>query len=778
MFRFISILICAFVACFPAVAKQYVANHSKIKIPYIQGQVSTDAELLEPQWQQATKVELNYVVRPFENTQPPVKTHALVFEDGQTLHVAFVAQDPNPQAINAFYRDRDKIWSDDLVGIKLDTFNDNRLAYQFFVNPLGIQIDAIENEMTGKESDSWDAIWQSKGKITAAGYQVEMAIPLRVLNFNEADGYKIWGAEFVRFYPRNDRYRISNTPTDRDNACTLCQLAEVEGFANATQGQNLAIIPTMVAGRSRSRKPQNTLQWDYEGNQDVGLDIKWGLTPEVSLLATFNPDFSQVEADAPQLSVNNTFALSFAEKRSFFLENADYFSSNIDLVYTRNISAPDYGSKVTGRIGQHTLGVFVANDATTSFVVPGNLGSKVASIAAQSTNMALRYRYDLTDDFSLGWVSTVREAESYHNYVGGLDIKYQITPQDTFKAQLIGSDTAYPDELYKDFCADDCTELSDLSEQVLRTVNRDSFADYMYRIDYRHDQRDWFVRTAHLRRGGDFRADLGFQSKVDRNTDILGAGYIWYNQDSWWNRLEVSGDYDINHDDNGDLLEVERELYLKVLGNYQSLLRFGAIKRKRVGQRQYAGDMLDLTDANLLRIADNTTLFSENKLSLNFRMRPSAYLKFGIIARIGDEIDFANNRLGQQVFLKPDIKWSIGKNVQLELKHTYSNLDVEGQHLFTANLSDARLTYQFDQRQFLRLIAIYSDIERNQANYHEQVDANRKKLGVQLLYSYKLNPLTKFFAGYSDAAIDRDDLASLTKSEQSIFMKFSYAWLQ
>ena len=160
-------------------------DFAQLDIPNLAGEIKVDGELDDIQWQHAKEMELNYVTHPFENTRPPVTTQVKIFENGDTLYLAFIAQDPRVEHISAFYRDRDGIWNDDLVGIKLDTFNDSRLAYEFFVNPLGIQADAIQNEMTGDESDSWDGIWQSAGKIVADGYQVEMAIPLRILNFAE-----------------------------------------------------------------------------------------------------------------------------------------------------------------------------------------------------------------------------------------------------------------------------------------------------------------------------------------------------------------------------------------------------------------------------------------------------------------------------------------------------------------------------------------------------------------------------------------------------------------
>ncbi len=739
-----------------------------LDIPNIAGEIKVDGVLDDIYWQQAKQLELNYVTRPFENTHPPVTTQVKMFENGDTLYVAFIAQDPKVENLSAFYRDRDGIWSDDLVGIKLDTFNDSRLAYQFFVNPLGIQADAIQNEMTGSESDSWDGIWQSAGKIVAGGYQVEMAIPLRILNFKEGSDKKVWGAELVRFYPREDRLRISNTPLDRNNSCNLCQMGSISGFKQAKQGQNLALVPTLVLGKGQSREPEESLEWNDSDNQAISLDVKWGITPEISLQATLNPDFSQVEADVAQLSINDTFALFFDEKRTFFLENSDYFSSNYNLVYTRNVAAPDYGAKVTGRIDQHTFGFFVANDESTTFLVPGNLGSSIASFEQESLNLALRYRYDLSEQLSVGWTSTLRDAEGYYNYVNAIDAKYQFTDNDTFRAQLLRSDTQYPLDLYKEFCDDDCDQDDNYSETALRLKKPEAFSGSAYRISYDHEERNWNVSMHQNSRSSGIRTDLGFGSLADSQKSAVRGGYNWFSENTWWNKIRLSGDWDISHNDNSELIEKEAEVSLSMNGQLQSYFKINFLKRDKVGLRD---------DPSQLSITNNSTLFTEQQSSFYFEMRPSRSWYISTFARYGDHIDYDNNRLGKQWFVRPTINWSIGKSLQFKLRHTFQDLDVDNQQLFTAKLSDFRATYQFNQRQFLRLILVYSDIERNPQNYTFDVDASSKGLGTQILYSYKLNPLTKFFVGYSDSAYQDDVLTSLTKNERSVFMKFSYAWL-
>ena len=740
-------------------------------IPNMEGEMVLDGNVDEAAWRNARSVSLDIVTRPFVNTQAPVATEVKIIENSEVLYVAFLAQDPNPEHIRAYYRDRDKVWSNDLVGVKLDTFNDSRLAYQFFANPYGIQADSIENEMTGNESDAWDGIWQSAGKITDNGYQVEMAIPLRILNFKEGGEHKIWGADFIRYYPREERLRISNIPLDRDNSCNLCQLADVSGFQAAKQSSNVAWVPTLVLGKGRTRDPVESLEWEDFDNKEVGLDVKWGITPELSLLATINPDFSQVESDVAQLSINNTFALFFDEKRPFFLENADYFSSNYNLVYTRNIGAPDYGAKITGRVDEHTLGMFVANDEETTFIVPGNLGSSIATIEEESVNVALRYRYDYSEDLSFGVTSTLRDADQYHNYLVAVDGKYQITDTDTLRVQYARSETQYPIDLYKDFCDSDCLLPEDYSEAALRLKEDDEFSGSGFRINYRHESRNWMFRADHFSNDENLRADLGFVNRADSVTSIIGGRYRWYSDNSWWNRIHVYGDWDIRHSADGEFLQKEAEIEFGVSATMQSFFEIGFETRDKVGLR---------IDQSILQIDDNTTLFTEDDVRMYFEIRPLPNLYFEVFARYGDRVDFLNNRLGKQLNIEPEISWDIGKHLQLVLRHTYRDFDVENEQLFTANLTDARLTYQFDQKQFLRLILVYSDIERNRDNYLESVradiDAQDRSIGTQLLYSYKVNPLTKFFIGYSDSAYRDDTVTTMTKTEKSVFMKVSYAW--
>ncbi|NNF16046.1 MAG: hypothetical protein HKN70_04820, partial [Gammaproteobacteria bacterium] len=157
---------------------------------------------------------------------------------------------------------------------------------------------------------------------------------------------------------------------------------------------------------------------------------------------------------------------------------------------------------------------------------------------------------------------------------------------------------------------------------------------------------------------------------------------------------------------------------------------------------------------------------------------PISGLQASMLVVTGDQVDFDNTKLGEQLRIRPTIDYNIGKHFLFRARHTYSTLDTKtGDKIFTANQSDLRFTYQFNVRSFLRLVVQHTDIDRNTAVYVDAVDANSRFLGTQLLYSYKVNPQTVLFVGYSDAAEDGDTLTRFTKSSRTFFAKIGYAWL-
>ncbi|MCB9396963.1 MAG: carbohydrate binding family 9 domain-containing protein, partial [Acidobacteria bacterium] len=402
-------------------------------VPQIQADIQVDGELNEPVWDQALKLTLDYEVRPGENIQPPVTTTVRMFTSETHLYVAFFCADPNPQAIRSQFSDRDDVFNGDFAGIVLDTFNDQRRAYEFVCNPYGIQADAINDDLNGNYDLSWNALWTSKGKIQANGWSFEMKIPVHQLRFNPSDSAQIWGFDAFRSYPRSQRHHIGFFPRDRAVNSYLAQEAKLLGFSGLKPGKNLEVVPTVTGFQSETRPqfPNGGLEKTND-DTEAGVSVRWGITPNMTLNATANPDFSQVEADAVQLDINETFSLFYNETRPFFLEGADYFTTPFNLLHTRSIADPKGAMKLTGKSGKHTYGLLTAQDEQTTVVLPGVESSQTAQFDQNANDYVGRYRYDFGNNSTAGALLTAREGNGYHNQVLSFDSQYNRTSNDVF----------------------------------------------------------------------------------------------------------------------------------------------------------------------------------------------------------------------------------------------------------------------------------------------------------------------------------------------------------
>lgn len=756
----------AFVLCLfiqPSIAQDSNIKLAQLSIPHVKLAVEIDGSLNDPIWQHALTVPLDIVNSPWNNQPSPVKTTAKVVENGEFLYIAFIAQDPNPELIQGFLGDRDTRWGDDLVGFKLDTYNNRRLNYEFFVNPYGVQHDSIANEMTGNSDSAWDGIWESFGKLTDTGYQVEIAIPYHILNFDDNDDVKTWAMELIRLYPRDSRLRISHIELDRDDACWLCQIPEITGFKDATASKNLMVTPTLVADRSEGRYffadddgEIKKTAWDSENELDAGLDVRWGINANTLLNITVNPDFSNVESDAGQLSVNKTFSLFYDEKRQFFVENSEYFSSNFDLVYTRNIADPEYGAKLTGTRGNHSYGAFISNDTQTNIILPGNTGSQLIALDEKSESGAVKYRYDINDDLSVGVITTLRQTDNYHNFVSGVDSKYRLDDSNTLQAQILVADT------------------QDAAGMTL-SGSEEKFTDHAFKVEYEHDSEYWQVDAQHQEIGEKFRADLGYMPRADyQKSKVLVNRLMYGDQDSAWQEMKFSGQWQILHNENGELLERSIASSFNIDGPMLSMLDVMIIAADKVGLRRHELDYNLPIDSS---IDGNTDRFQENQLVIYGTIQPTAQIITHIDLTFGDKIDYDNNRLGDYVELYGSVSYNVNKHLEFEFSHTYSDLSADNAEVYTENLTELRVSYQFNINSYLKFNVIYTDIDFNLANNPSAYTAKDNTLSTQLIYAYKINPQTVFYLGYSDHSYQDDRLKTLERNQRTIYSKISYAWL-
>jgi hypothetical protein len=710
-------------------------------------EVKVDGVLDEQAWEDATVIPVLYEWFPGNNTEPPVETEALVTFGEQALYVAFRAKDPNPKQIRAHLMDRDQINTlvqDDYVIVQLDTFNDGRRAFQFRINPLGVQADAFSSEVEGIEDWSWDMIWNSKGRITADGYEVEIAFPFNQLRFQATQDVQTWGIDVGRSYPRSSRHRMNNAGRDRNLSCWICQFNKATGLQGLKPGKNLEFDPTLTASRTDelSEFPEGELE-DGDGEVEAGITARWGITPSLVLTGTINPDFSQVEADAAQLAINERFALFFEEKRPFFLEGIDKFSTPINSVYTRTVISPDWGLKLTGKQNRNGIGLFAAEDTVNLLLFPSNQRTDSTLLDEPVTSGVVRYRRDVGANSSMGVIYTGREGEnSYHNRVGGFDGLFRIGDRDTVEFQYLYSDTQYAGSVAEEY------------EQPLG-----SFTDDAFEIEYTHDSNNWFWQLEYEDFGPGFRVDSGFVPRVDtKEAGFFLMRRFWApeEKDPWWDRWDVIARGERVEDHEGQLTDENFEFIGRLWGPMQTIVD-GSFGRKK---EYYEGILYEDLDW----------------VQFGLETQPSGAIKLELFGVVGDSIDFANNQPADELLLIPGLEAKLGRHINIRLDHTMQRLDVEGGQLFEANLSQARLIYNFNVRTFVRGIFQWRDIDRNPDLYTFEVEPKTETLFTQLLFSYKVNARTVLFAGYSDNHLGQQNV-DLTQVNRTFFFKIGYAWV-
>ena len=232
-------------------------------MPRVSESPKIDGTLSPNEWANATQVKLAYNINPGDSTPSPVETIAYMMEDGENIYFAFDARDPDPDAILAYLRDRDRIFQDDFVGVILDTFNDERRGFEFFVNSLGSQGDLTRDDTLHNEDSSWDTVWDSAGRVTEKGYIVEMAIPYRALRFTPDLSQQTWGIQFLRIYPRDSRMVLADNKNDRSLDCSLCQANKVTGMPSIkSSGANFDVTPTLTYVSSEERDVDPVGPWN------------------------------------------------------------------------------------------------------------------------------------------------------------------------------------------------------------------------------------------------------------------------------------------------------------------------------------------------------------------------------------------------------------------------------------------------------------------------------------------------------------------------------------
>lgn len=385
-------------------------------------------EGMEPSRNDLVKISGFIQQNPTDGAEPTQRTDVYMGYDHQNLYVVWLCFDKEPGKIRAHRSRRENIFDDDYVEIILDTFHDQRRGLVFSTNPLGIQADGIWSEGSGNDT-SWDTVWNTWGKMTKQGYIVIQAIPFHNLRFPAGQANPIWGFTLDRQIPRADESdwwpRVSAKISG-----VLNQEANLSGLEGISPGKNMQFNPYAFFRSFRSINqdvPTNPVFQSKNFDGKAGLDSKIIFQDKWVLDTTIEPDFSQIESDQPQNTVNQRFAVFFPEKRPFFLENSNFFETLTGfqqnrLVFTRQIADPQFGARLTGKDGPWAVGLLVADDRSPGEqVLPGNpLFGNRAYFAVG------RVAYDVGQNSNIGVIYTDREFSGDFNRVGGLDFNFKL----------------------------------------------------------------------------------------------------------------------------------------------------------------------------------------------------------------------------------------------------------------------------------------------------------------------------------------------------------------
>src|SRR4051812_12080646 len=381
------------------------------------GAIKVDGNLSDEGWQDVKPLTTWYEVNPGDNTPQRLRNVGRIAYDDRFLYAAFEFDDPNPGAIRAPYSDRDDSGGGfyDFGGMFLDAGDSGHTAKLFVVTPRNIQADSIMDDASGEDS-SPDFFWESATRINDHGWTLEMRIPFSSLRYRNSD-VQTWAIMLYRNYPRDRNYQFLSAKVPRGFSCFVCHANTLEGLQRLPAGGHVVAAPYVSS--SASPHPAGALGSPLAGDPlrpHAGLDVKFTPNSDTAVDLTIKPDFSQVESDVAQISANERFALFVPEKRSFFLEGVDLFQTPITAVYTRTITAPSWGGRVTGKAAGVRYTALIAEDeGGGSVVLPGARASSFASQDFASTVFVARAKRDIGRSF-ISLLVTDREGRSTGSY--------------------------------------------------------------------------------------------------------------------------------------------------------------------------------------------------------------------------------------------------------------------------------------------------------------------------------------------------------------------------
>ena len=714
-----------------------------------------DGRLDDVVWQDAARIDAFVQRRPLDGEPATEATEVYIAYDRENLYFGVYAHYSDSRLIRANRSDRDRTISDDLVALYFDPFIDQQRAYAFSVNGYGVQGDSIMNAPGGGGGGgapsgpgggfrggagggggggnaalasggvptgdlSWDALFESRGVPVDDGWTAELAIPFKSLRYPSralGEAHR-WGFQIARSIASKDEVDVW-APISRDVAGFLPQMGLLDGLMDLSTSRNLELLPTFTAIQFGEHNSE-TGRFDAETQPEGALNLKYGVTSDLTADFTYNPDFSQIESDIPQIEVNQRFPLFFPELRPFFLEGREIFdvAGPVTLVYTRTIVDPRYGAKLTGKVGDTAVGVLFANDEA-----PGLRDEPLDPAFGQSAQVFIgRARHDLYTESYIGATLTDREFMDGHSRVGAVDARFRLGRTSSISMQYAASQ-------HRDETGIDRTGATTHIAFSQRGRNL-SYGASLDTVD------------------PDFRTDTGFVRRVDTRVARTNMSYRWW-PGNWIINLGPRVNYSRNYDFEGILQDEQATL------SVNAQLAHGAIASMNINRdmERYLG-----------------TEFIKTRYVFAGSLNASRKVRFGAVISAGDEIF-----LGDNAFLGDGFTASLSMNTR---PMTRLSADVR---LIMSRLTEPRTqTLLFDVK-IVRTLTTFQFTDRLRLRNIMEYDTFNKALGANLLVSYRVNAGTVFYAGVDDHFAQGDlfdavrfPTREFQRTNRAFFMKLSY----
>jgi hypothetical protein len=717
--------------------------------------INIDGELDDAGWKTASVARNFSEFYPGDQTEPAVNTEVLLTYDSNNFYFAFICYD-DPAKVRASYIDRDRMRGNDAVEILLDTYGEAAWGYELMANPYGIQADWLWSRAAGENGAdiTYDLIWESAGKITDSGYQVEIAIPFSSLRFPNRQEQS-WRIDLRRIRPRESFNQYSWAAQNRDEPCNACEWGTISGIKDVKPSKGVEILPSLIAYQSGALSEIQNPDSPFENRNpelELSLNGKFSLTSDMTAEATVNPDFSQVEADAEQIDVNTTLALFYPERRPFFQEGSDLFRTWIPIFYSRSINNPQIAGKLVTRKNRNSMGYLFAGDQNSAIILPFEESSAIL-LGGKSSNNILRYQRAFGIDSHIGFLLTDRRlAGGGSGTLLNIDSQLRLHRNIRIQSQLVGSYTVEPDDQelsgqISQLIENGLIDSTFNNEKYTAIFDGESYPGHGIIVNLEERSRHFNFDATYWEYSPTFRADNGFQTNNNyRQTEML-ANYTFYFRNSFVERIRpithFGRRWNFDKVKKVDWLELGVETNLKgqttIISSYRKARErfrgelFTDLWRFHMSLSSYFSESLGITFSTdygneIVRLYAPPVLGRQTDIELGARIKP--------INRIRIEPTF-----------------SFSKSASILSENSY----------FQGFIARTSLYFQFNRMLSFRLVAQFNDFYQT--------------WNFDPLIIYRMNPFSVFYVGstYDYCRFSSGERGTQTQMiSRQVFIKLQY----